>query len=319
MGAHCCRSTSNASKDEEQFGSSTVVPTPSSEKQPRAATTQKQRGWTQIPPSDGHPASWRSSGSDRLLPGITPDSPVVSRKKDGGAETFDEMNTRNGGQNGDGVLDEHELALRAEEKRYFSNIVEEAQAEVRRLNNDGDWNDLKPVKGLEDCTVEVHGGKRVVARVTCTMPASMDQILRTIDLLKQGTRDSTTERLTRISTQISLLWTSLKLPIVSDRDFVLCQRVQHVAGGTSVVTCASIPDDKASLYRAETKGVVRGKIIFQTTALTPDADDPSKTRVKWLSCVDLAGMIPSVKNLTAKRGAESLVTLQRAVLASIGS
>jgi len=351
MGASCCRGKGDASSDtdeatEVQFKSTSVVPEPSAQRFSRHCSKQSHQGQTvESTAADKGTLTIKSAETDRLFtPSVTPGStvgvPVNADRNDRmdtsrnpldtaqeacGSDHSGDLQPRRIGEKSvlrdlDGDGGPVELALSAADQEYYSILSTEAQAAVNALESETSWGKVKPLKGLEDCTIEVLGGKRVVARVSCNIPACVEDIVRTIDGLEQSPRGTITTRLQQVSSKISLLWTKLKLPIVSDRDFVFCQRVDYRPGTTqtSYVTCVSLPAEKALKVKPETKKVVRGTIVFQSTAMTPLPDDPSKTRVMWVSCVELAGMIPSVKNLTARRGAESLLTLQKAVLAANG-
>jgi hypothetical protein len=144
------------------------------------------------------------------------------------------------------------------------------------------------VAGLEDCTVEVLGGDRIIARVNCTMSATVADIVDTIESLEAAAPGTKTTRLKQISPGLSLLLINLTIPIVRNRDFVVCQNVTHRAAPTAHIVVTSLPGEQAQKVHAESDKIVRGRIIMQSTAVTPLPG--GRTHMKWISCVDLEGI-----------------------------
>lgn len=107
------------------------------------------------------------------------------------------------------------------------------------------------------------------------------------------------------------LWKfDLKIPIVKDRDFVICSSVVHEPVHAIVAT--SVPEELATELSPPTKKYKRGKVLLQITIVEP-TDVPGETVVKSVACVDPGGSLPNVKKMLAKAAASSLIKLQTTV------
>jgi len=102
----------------------------------------------------------------------------------------------------------------------------------------------------------------------------------------------------------------LKIPIVKDRDFVICSSVVHEPVHAIVAT--SVPEELATELSPPTKKYKRGKVLLQITIVEP-TDVPGETVVKSVACVDPGGSLPNVKKMLAKAAASSLIKLQSTV------
>lgn len=173
------------------------------------------------------------------------------------------------------------------------------------------WDKLKPQKELQDCQVDVHSDPQVVTRVRCKIDASADDVLETIRAGEQSPEGTSQQVVQQITDELSVIWIELKLPIIKDRDFVICQLIKKCPECFQVV-CVSVPPPTDCDYRPESKKYVRGAIIMQTTQITPI--DTCTCQIKWLSCIDMGVWIPSVAKITARKGAEALVSLKNAAV-----
>ena len=143
-------------------------------------------------------------------------------------------------------------------------------------------------KGLPECMVStLESGKQLAVRVECTMSGTKGQI---VDLLRRGQggpKNTTCRVLQQVSDCTCLMWVEVKVPIVTNRDFVVCQWLDEQQDGVCAVVSASVPPKQATKLSAPDKKHVRGKVTF-VTFLVSDAGDGQCT-VRWLSCVDPGG------------------------------
>jgi len=198
-------------------------------------------------------------------------------------------------------------------------VAQGAQQQAAKVDKSLKWKEVQAPEELHDCSVEVHKGPQVIARVQCTIDANIDQVLQTISSGKQTAPSTTCCTLEHVAPNIELLHIKLFLPLVKDRDFVCCQMIDSDNSGQAhEVVCVSLPAEQADLLvPPKPSKFVRGSIVLQSTLLTPHPSEPGKCRLKWISCVDLAGSIPTVKVLTAQKGAAAIVALQQAVLSRV--
>ena len=197
--------------------------------------------------------------------------------------------------------------------------VERASHDAWAVNDSNKWKPVKAPKGLReplDRVDVIDDGKRVVARVKTTMAASAEQVLETIRNGNQNPKGTRTTKIKQISSsqpEISLLHVELQLPSVSDRDFVICQCIRPRDGGYEVV-CVSLPKHLAEAWCPVSSKHVRGAIKMQSTMILPVKGRLDECQLRWISCVDLAGAIPSLATLTAQKGADAVLTLQKAAV-----
>ena len=151
---------------------------------------------------------------------------------------------------------------------------------------------MKPPKDLRECEVSVMPkGKLTVVRIECMMPFSPEQVLEVQRIGLGAPQNITATALTHSSQELpesmSLTRIEVKLPIVKDRDFVMCQHV--TASPVSAVVRTSVPKQLAAELCPESKKYVRGNIILQVTIVT-ESDQPGYCAVKSISCVDPSGV-----------------------------
>ena len=121
------------------------------------------------------------------------------------------------------------------------------------------------------------------------MDAPVSSILRVLERGEGGPRNTKCEVFQHPSSQIALLWIAVKLPIVTDREFVVCQWVPEQKGADATVVRVSLPDDITFELRPASKKHVRGIIHTQSTWLTPHPTEPGCTIVKCVGAAEPGG------------------------------
>jgi len=183
--------------------------------------------------------------------------------------------------------------------------------------NPEEWSSVRSPKGLNECTAEVIERDGIVhTRVVCTFDATLEEIRNVIVVGDGGPKGSKTIIFQHPSAPIKLMWIGIKVPIVTDREFVCCQWSPELSstGATAKVIRVSLPEDITYTLREESKKHVRGFIHTQTTWLTRDPAQLNRTVFKQITACEPGGFVPTVKRITGNKAAEAVLALQKFVL-----
>jgi len=192
---------------------------------------------------------------------------------------------------------------------------------------DGNWETGKPPKGLVNASLNFQvkqneGREMVLVRVRCVInvpPSKIAQVSLQGGGLPKGTTGMMVEEL---DPHLKLNWLMVKVPIVSNREFVYASWVDIQENKTHLVQCSIDVEESekynpiigaAQKWKKSASGKikspnVRGRIVLQASIIDPLPG--GKSQLTWLSCVDPGGKLPTAKQTTAKKAAESVLALQ---------
>ena len=207
----------------------------------------------------------------------------------------------------------------------------ERSTEAEHVNG---WEAVKAPQGLHQGTVDMlERGKLVIVRVQSVIPTPASTVLELLSQAQGGPKDASVHMLEHLSDTSCLLHIRVQVPVVQDREFVCCQWITEDEGSTVVVR-ASLPTEAAAEAVTPTSRFTRGRIVLQSTTVTPI--DDNHCSIKWISCVDPAGVspsqlpaapecrktcdmtmfvpgkIPTQKAITAREGGNTIIALQNA-------
>jgi len=198
-------------------------------------------------------------------------------------------------------------------------------ANVEAVETSNKWKPLKRPQRLKESQAEVIDVDRAcrygVARVRATIEASVESVMEAIRTANQSATGSCTTLLERIPCQeaeICLLRVEMELP-GKDRDFVICQSIMSRGEGSYEVVRMSLPENVACEWSPPSSRHVRGCLKMHSMLVSPVDGEPEQCHVRWISCVDLKEVLPSLAELTARQGTHTIIALQQAVIRSRGA
>jgi len=161
--------------------------------------------------------------------------------------------------------------------------------------------------GLE--TMEVKNSDLVWGRLTARVHASLDSVVTILKeklALVEGSQGAR-KVVRRLNEDMALVWKGVSYRIVKDRDYVVAESHTTCHGG-HLFDFVSVqhPDYPKDKYA---KRYVRG--LVHSGGILVEVDGPDRTRITWLSAVDLSGSLPfMMRQAAVLQSAESLVRLK---------